>query len=209
MHHLLSGELASWGYVAVLLLVGLEYMGIPLPGETALVGAAILAAEGSLSIGWVWVAGCVASIVGATIGYVIGRRFGLPLALKYGRYIHLDEGRLKIGQYLFLRYGFAIVFLGRFVALLRALSAFLAGVNLFDRRQFALANVLGAIVWTSVYACGGYLLGEAFELYARPVAIGAAVIVVIIVVATGRAIARLEPVLRAKAEAAMPGPLRI
>lgn len=208
MSHLLGSELASFGYVAVLLLVGLEYMGIPLPGETALVGAAILAAEGSLSIGWVWVAGCAASILGASIGYALGRRFGLPLALKYGRHIHLDEGRLKIGQYLFLRYGFAIVFLGRFVALLRALSAFLAGVNRFDSRQFFLANVLGAAVWTSVYAFGGYLLGEAFEHYARPVAIGAAIIVVIVVLATGRAIARLEPVLRAKAEAAIPGPLQ-
>ena len=208
MGHELSGELASFGYVAVLLLVGLEYTGIPLPGETALVGAAILAAQGTLSIGWVWAAGCVASIVGATLGYAIGRKFGLPLALKYGHYIHLDEGRLKIGQYLFLRYGFAIIFLGRFIALLRALSAFLAGVNRFDRGRFFLANVLGGVAWASVYAFGGYLLGELFEHYARPVAIGAVVVVVIAVVATGRAIARLEPALRAKAEAALPGPLQ-
>ncbi len=203
----LGAELASLGYVAVLIVVGLEYMGIPLPGETALVGAAVLAGQGSLSIGGVWASGFVGSVVGAGAGYYLGSRFGLPLARRYGARIHLDEGRLKIGQYLFQRYGFAILFFGRFVALLRTLSAFLAGVNRYDAKRFMIVNVLGGIVWTSVFALGGYWLGTAFEHYARPVAIGAVVLVLAILFVSGRVIARLEDGLREKAEAAFPGPL--
>ena len=104
-------------------------------------------------------------------GYWVGREFGFPLVYRYGRYIRLDERRLKVGQYLFLRHGGKIVFFGRFVAVLRAFAAFLAGVNRYNWAAFFLFNAAGGIVWATIFGVGGYLLGRAFEHYARPVGI--------------------------------------
>jgi membrane protein DedA with SNARE-associated domain len=101
-------------------IVALESAGVPLPGETILVAAALLAATtGQISIVVVVLAAAAGAIVGDGIGYMVGRRFGLPLIRRYGGYIRLDENRLLIGRYLFFRYGNVVVFLGRFVAVLR------------------------------------------------------------------------------------------
>lgn len=196
-----------YGYFAVFTLVCLECLGVPIPGETALVTAAIFAGEGALSIFGVIGAATLAAIIGGSIGYWIGRQFGFPLVIKYGPYIHLDEPRLKLGQYLFKRHGGKIVFFGRFVALLRAFAALLAGINRLPWPRFTLFNALGALVWASVFGFGGFFLGKAFEHYARPVGIAALICAVIGAIAASRFIAHHERRLVAEAEAAMPGPL--
>src|SRR5437879_8581599 len=110
--------------------VALESAGVPLPGQTILVAAALLAAAtNQLDIAVVVAAAAAGAIVGDGIGYTVGRRFGMPLLRKYGRYIRLDEKRLLIGRYLFFRYGNAVVFFGRFIAVLRMVSAFVADVS--------------------------------------------------------------------------------
>ncbi len=116
------------GYWAVALVVGLESMGLPLPGETILVLAAIYAAtEPSFNV-WVVIAvAAFGAIVGDNAGYWLGLRYGYPLLLRYGERIGMFEARIKLGQYLYLKHGAKVVFLGRFVALLRILAAFLAG----------------------------------------------------------------------------------
>src|SRR5580692_72584 len=96
-------------------IVAFESAGVPLPGETILIAAALLAATtGQINIIAVVLAAAAGAIVGDGMGYMVGRRFGLPFLRRYGRYIRLDEHRLLIGRYLFLRYGNAVVFFGRF-----------------------------------------------------------------------------------------------
>jgi membrane protein DedA with SNARE-associated domain len=185
----------------------MESAGIPMPGETALVGAAILAGEGKLNIFGVIGAAAAGAILGDNCGYWIGREFGFPLVYRFGRYVHLDERRLKLGQYLFLRHGGKIVFFGRFVAMLRAFAAFLAGVNRFNWERFFLFNAAGGIVWASIFGAGGFWLGRAFEIYARPVAIGALAAAVIGFLIGMRFVRYHEQALEEEAERAFPGPL--
>ena len=207
-HQELDQLIASYGYLAVAAGVGLESMGIPLPGETILVLAAIYAATHTdLNIWLVFVAACLGAIAGDNCGYWLGLRFGYPLIKKYGRYIGLREWRIKVGQYLFLRYGAKVVFFGRFVALLRMLAAFLAGVNRMKWRTFLLANALGGVVWAGVFALAGYLLGAlVFRLQGLlgPIVLAGAAVVFF---GCGFLAWRLEDRLRDRAERAFPGPL--
>ena len=159
---------AHYGYFAVIVLVGLESAGVPLPGETALVSAAVFAGQGTLHIWAVIACAALAAIIGDNAGYWVGREFGFPLIYKYGSAIHVDEGRLKVAQYLFMRHGGKIVFFGRFIAILRAFAAFLAGVNRMRWPQFLLFNAMGGIVWASIFGLGGYVLGEGIRHVAGP-----------------------------------------
>ena len=149
----------------------------------------------------------LAAILGDNAGYWVGREFGFPLLYRFGHLLRIDEGRLKVAQYLFLRYGGAIVFFGRFVAILRTFAAFLAGVNKLPWPKFLLFNAAGGIVWATIFGLGGYFLGRAFETYARPVGI-AALIAAVIGAFGGEPLRRpSRKLLRAEAEAALPGPL--
>ncbi len=205
--HYLQNLVANYGYLAVFIVVGLESAGVPMPGETALVSAAIFAGQGVLDIRWVIACAAGAAILGDNAGYWVGREFGFPIVLKYGRAIHLDEARLKLGQYLFQRHGGKIVFFGRFVAMLRAFAALLAGINRLEWPRFFLFNALGGIVWASLFGLGGYFLGHAFEHYAKSVGIVALICAIIGAFVAGRFIAHHERRLTAEAEAALPGPL--
>ena len=165
MSSVLLGELqqlvSAHGYWAVALIVGLESMGLPLPGETILVLAAIYAAtEPSFNVGVVIAVAALGAIVGDNAGYWLGLRYGYALLLRYGERIGMFEARIKLGQYLFLKYGTKVVLLGRFVALLRMLAAFLAGVNRMPWRAFLIANAGGGIIWAAVFGIGGYFFGK-------------------------------------------------
>jgi membrane protein DedA with SNARE-associated domain len=205
-HHL-HAAIATYGYFAIFVIVAMESAGIPMPGETVLVTAAILAGQGTLRIYGVIGAAAAGAIIGDNCGYWVGREFGFPLVYRYGRYIRLDERRLKLGQYLFLRHGGKIVFFGRFVAVLRAFAAFLAGVNRFNWEEFFLYNAAGGIVWASIFGAGGFWLGRAFEHYARPVGVAALIAAVIGSVFAARFIRYHEQALEEEAERAFPGPL--
>jgi len=205
-HHL-HGAIATYGYLAIFVIVGMESAGIPMPGETVLVTAAILAGEGTLRIYGVIGAAAAGAIIGDNCGYWVGRKFGFPLVYRYGRYVRLDERRLKLGQYLFLKHGGKIVFFGRFVAVLRAFAAFLAGVNRFNWEEFFLYNAAGGIVWASIFGFGGFWLGRAFEHYARPVGVAALIAAVIGSVLAARFIRSHEQALEDEADRAFPGPL--
>jgi membrane protein DedA with SNARE-associated domain len=198
---------AHYGYFAIFALVALESAGVPLPGETALVSAAVFAGQGTLNLGGVIGTAAAAAILGDNLGYWVGREFGFPLIYRYGHLVRFDEGRLKVAQYLFLRHGGKIVFFGRFVAILRAFAAFLAGVNKLPWGRFLIFNALGGIVWATLFGCGGYFLGLAFERYARPVGLAALVCAVVGAVIASRFVASHEHALRAEAEEALPGPL--
>jgi membrane protein DedA with SNARE-associated domain len=203
----LHGAIATYGYLAIFLIVAMESAGIPMPGETVLITAAILAGQGTLRIYGVIGAAAAGAIIGDNCGYWVGREFGFPLLYRYGHYIHLDERRLKLGQYLFLKHGGKVVFFGRFVAVLRAFAAFLAGVNRYNWEEFFLYNAAGGIVWATIFGLGGFWLGRAFEHYARPVAVAALIAAVIGAVLAARFIRYHEQALEDEAERALPGPL--
>jgi membrane protein DedA with SNARE-associated domain len=105
-------------------------------------------------------AAAAGAIVGDNIGFWVGREFGQPLLEKWGHLIGLDARRGMLGRFLFEPYGGSIVFFGRFVALLRAFAALLAGANGLAPWRFFVSNAAGGIVWATVFGTGGYLLGE-------------------------------------------------
>ncbi|HEX3713019.1 MAG TPA: DedA family protein [Trebonia sp.] len=152
----------SYGYYAVFTLIALESIGIPLPGETALITAALYAGTTHhLNIAVLAAVAGAGAVVGDNAGYWIGRTGGYRLAERYGRYIHLDRAKLKVGRYLFARHGVKVVFFGRFVAVLRTFAAFLAGVSRMRWPLFLAANVAGGLLWAALYAFGAYALGNA------------------------------------------------
>jgi membrane protein DedA with SNARE-associated domain len=161
----LDGQLqhlvATYGAWLVGAIVGLESMGIPLPGETTLVTAALYAgATGRLSIAAVVFAAAAGAIVGDNIGFWIGRTLGYRWVVRHQSALRLTPKRLRLGQYLFDRHGGKVVFLGRFVAVLRAFAALLAGLNRMRWRRFLVFNMMGAIVWASAYGGGAYAFGD-------------------------------------------------
>ena len=203
----MHGLIHTYGLWALFTVVMLECMGIPMPGETALVPAALYAGSTHrIGIASVVLVAATAAIIGDNIGYLIGRSIGVRLIARYGKYFRLNELRLKVGQYLFLRHGGKIVFFGRFVAVLRTYSALLAGANRMSWHHFLIMNALGGICWASLFGVGAYLFGEQIELMAG------AVTLLFLVAAIGLTIAgilffrRHEKELEQRAEAAFPGP---
>jgi membrane protein DedA with SNARE-associated domain len=162
--HTLDNWLASYGYLAVFVLVMAESVGVPVPGETALVGAALYAGSThKLQIWWVIAVAIAGAIIGDNIGFLIGRYGGAKLLLRHGHKIHLHEGRLKIGIWLFRRHGGKVVFWGRFVSILRTYAAFLAGTNQMDWKRFLFFNAAGGIVWATLYGVLYYEFGNALQ----------------------------------------------
>jgi membrane protein DedA with SNARE-associated domain len=202
--------LASYGYLAVLLFVAIESTGIPFPGETILLVAAIAAGTThQLSIALVIVAAAVGAILGDNLGFWVGREGGYRLLHRYGRYIRLEERRLKLGQYLFLKHGGKVVFFGRFVAVLRAWAAFLAGTNRMRWPRFLLFNAAGGIVWATLYGLGGYFLGDNIHRLVGPVGIVLLVLAVLLILVGIVVVRRNEKRLEDEAEWALPGPLGV
>jgi membrane protein DedA with SNARE-associated domain len=204
----LTHLIATYGYVAIALIIGLESMGLPLPGESALVLAALYASRHDQNISGVVAAAATGAILGDNIGYWIGREFGYRLLLRYGGAIGLSVSKIKLGQYLFLRHGGKVVFFGRFVAVLRVLAAFLAGVNRMDWGRFLLANAAGGILWASVVGFGAYVLGRTVLQVTGPLGIGLVIAGVAVVVGVLLLVRSHEAELEARAEQALPGPLR-
>lgn len=197
----------AYGLWVLFAVVMLESMGIPMPGETALVTAALYAGSThQISITSVVLVASTAAIIGDNIGYLLGRSIGVRLIARYGRYVRLNEFRLKVGQYLFLRHGGKIIFFGRFVAILRTYAAPLAGANRMNWFHFLIMNALGGICWASLFGVGAYLFGEQVKRLAGPFSL------VLLITAIGLTIAGIlffrhhERVLEQRAEAAFPGP---
>ncbi|HSZ67786.1 MAG TPA: DedA family protein [Xanthobacteraceae bacterium] len=210
MLHFVEHLIHAYGLLTVALIVGLECIGVPLPGETALLGAAIYAGtKHDLNIVAVILTAAAAAIVGRVVGYAIGRGFGYWLLLRYGSYMRITEARIKLGQYLFLRHGGKIVFIAQFVPVLRTFAGIFAGANMMPWRDFLFANVVGSVIWSVTYGYAAYALGRQFERLEGPVVIFIAVITIVGFVVGGIFVNRHEQQLLAEAERAMPGPLKL
>jgi len=206
--HDLSQLLASYGYWAVLIFVAIESTGIPFPGETMLLAAAIYAGtQHRLSIPFVIAAAAAGAILGDNLGFWVGREGGYRLLRRYGKYVRLDERKLKLGQYLFQKHGGKVVFFGRFVAVLRAWAAFLAGTNRMPWGRFLVFNATGGVLWAAIYGTAGYLLGANVNRLAGPVGYATLALGLVAIVASLLFLRRNEKRLEDEAERAMPGPL--
>ena len=191
-------------YAVVGVIIGLESLGIPLPGEIALVGAALLASRHTLDINPVGVgaAATIGAIVGDTIGYSIGHRYGMGLFERLGKRFpkHFGPGHVALAKQFFTRWGMWAVFFGRFIALLRIFAGPLAGALKMPYPHFLAANASGGLIWAGGTTAVVYYLGLAAEKWlSRFSWIGLVVAVVIGVTftlvmkeRTAKAIARLE-----------------
>jgi len=167
MHDTLYDLISSYGYLIVFLLVGIESLGIPLPGETALITAAAFAALGRLNIFGVIAAAAAGAIIGDNVGYWIGKKGGLALVRRYGRYFRLDEAKINKMHAFFERHGPKTIFLGRFISLLRCWAAALAGVANMPYRTFMFWNALGGVIWSAIFGTLGFFFGKNLPLLER------------------------------------------
>lgn len=208
----LSGQLQHWidsyGYEAIFLLVALESIGVPLPGETAVITGALYAATTHrLNIAIVITVASLAAIIGDNIGFAIGRWGGYRLLRRYGKYIRFDERRLKIGRYIFLRHGGKVVFFGRFVAVLRTYAAFLAGTNRMSWRRFLVFNAAGGITWATGIGLAYYYIGNTVKHVRGPLDIVLGAVAVVVIIGFFIYLRRAEERYAARAEREFPGPL--
>jgi membrane protein DedA with SNARE-associated domain len=204
--HTLDHLLRQYGYGAVFALVMVESLGIPLPGETMLIAAALYAgASGHLAVELIWAVAAAGAVVGDSVGYGLGRYGGFRLLLRYGSKLRVDAGKLRVGRLVFERHGGKVVFFGRFVSVLRTYAAMLAGANQMAYRRFLAFNAAGGIVWSGVYAFGFYYAGSSLERARGPVdvalGVGAGVVVLAFLAWARRNARRLER----DAELAFPG----
>jgi membrane-associated protein len=172
---------ANVGYAAVFALVAIETMGIPVPAETALIAAALLAHHHEMDIGTLIVVTSAAAIIGDNVGFAIGRRYGRRLFVHPGP---LHAHRLKVlelGEPFFARHGPKAVFLGRWISGLRIASAWLAGMNRMRWPVFVVWNALGGIAWASSVALSIYFLGSVAEHVLGVVGPAAAAFVVVLI----------------------------
>jgi membrane protein DedA with SNARE-associated domain len=205
---LVDDLLGRFGYAAVFAFVGIESLGVPLPGETMLISAALYAGHTHrLNIVVIIVLAAAGAVIGDNIGFGVGHWGGYRLLLRYGRYIRLHEGRVKLARYLFLRHGGTVVFFGRFVSVLRTYAAFLAGTARMPWVRFLVFNATGGVVWATGYGVGAYLAGDTLRKLSTPVNIALGAVALVVIVSLVLILRRQEDRLTAQAERALPGPL--
>jgi membrane protein DedA with SNARE-associated domain len=174
---------SNWALLLLFVLLTLESFGLPLPGETALIACGVLAAQGTLSIGWVIGTGIAAAIVGDNAGYWVAREGGRPLLARYRLTRRYADRYLPRAERFFAEHGGKAVFLGRFVAVLRVTAAWTAGLSRMNAWRFLAWNAAGGVVWATGVALIAYSLGEAaakaLERYGLYAAGGALLLAVI------------------------------
>ncbi|MCC9711928.1 DedA family protein [Streptomyces sp. MNU76] len=157
-------------YLLVGLVIGLESLGIPLPGEIILVSSALLASQhGEIDPFVLGACATAGAIIGDSIGYAIGRRGGRPLLAKLNRRFpkHFSESNIAVAERSFDRWGMWAVFFGRFIALLRIFAGPLAGVLQMPYWRFVVANVLGGILWAGGTTAVIYYVGVVAEAWLK------------------------------------------
>lgn len=172
------GVSSSLGYLLPAI-IGLESMGIPSPGETALVLAAVLASQGKLNIWLVILIGIASAIIGDNLGYLLGRKYGREVLVSTGPFHARRERLVQMGDRFFERHGPKAVFIGRWIAWVRFATAWLAGINGMRFRTFFAWNALGGITWGLTYGLLGYFGGTAITGVLSTIGIGAAILLVL------------------------------
>lgn len=198
----------SYGYLAVFVFVAIESLGVPIPGESALIAAGAYAGETHKLNPWlIFLVAAVAATAGNIAGYSIGRKGGFALALRYGSKIRLDQHKLKVGRYVLDTQGSKVVFFGRFVSVLRTYVAFLAGTLDMRWHKFVVATVAAALAWAGIYTALAYNAAGTLKRLSGTVDLALAGVAVVVVVAVLFVVRHQVKRLGDRAEAAYPGPL--
>lgn len=192
--------ISVYGIWVVAAFIALESVGIPLPAEAALIAAGFFAARTQgINIWYLIAAGISAAILGEIVGFWIGRRYGRVLLDRYGNHFGFTEGRIRIGQWLFAKYGGRFVFVARFLPFLRNMAAVLAGTNAMAQHNFYFASGTAAAAWIVCYGLAAYSFGEAFASFASPATVFLGLTAALIVLAVPTLILRYEKYLLSKA----------
>ena len=157
--HGVAPILDRWGYLAVAGFIGVESFGVPAPGQTIMVAAAIYAGAGRLNIWGVAAIAFVAAVMGDNLGYWIGIRGGRRLVHRWGKYAFITPERLEKAEKFFARRGNRIVVVARFIDGLRQLNGVIAGIMEMPWRTFLIYNAIGAALWVGWWCTIAYLLG--------------------------------------------------
>lgn len=166
MQQFLLDLATHYGYIVVFVGVGIESMGVPVPGETALLVGAVLASRGHLSAVGVGLAGWSGAVLGDNTGYLVGRRWGAAFLSNAAVSRVYTPARVAGAERFFQRFGWLAVFLGRFAALLRIFAGPLAGLHRMSWPRFLVANALGGLIWVSAVVALGLLIGGNLDLAA-------------------------------------------
>jgi membrane protein DedA with SNARE-associated domain len=176
-HHITT-LLRAYTYPVLVALVMLESLGIPLPGEIALVTASAYASMGTISIAAVIVLAALAATIGGVVGYWIGIKGGLPLLARYGGYVGVRRHHIDRAHGFFERNGARTILFGRFVALLRTWASVVAGAACMSFRTFLAFNAIGAFAWAVIFGLLGYYFGRDLPLLERLIS-GASLLVLV------------------------------
>ena len=150
----------DYGVFAVFLILTLEALGAPLPAETLLIFASVLAGRGEMSLPALLIFAWIGSVLGDNIGYGIGRTVGRATISRYGAKIGLNDARFKVVEKVFLRYGPVTVVFARFFSILRQLNGIVAGTLGMDWRRFLLCNAVGGALWVMVWVFASVYFAE-------------------------------------------------
>jgi membrane protein DedA with SNARE-associated domain len=178
----MTGLVHHYGLVALFLVVMLESGGLPLPGETALVAAAVFATRGQLNIAEVIAVAAAAAIIGDNLGYWVGRTGGRKVLERWGPLKRWSERVLPWAERFFERHGAKTIFIGRFFSVLRVTAAWLAGISRMPWWKFFFWNAAGGICWALLVGLVAYYVGHAAaDAIGRYGLIGGGVIVAVLV----------------------------
>lgn len=162
----LVSRLGQWSYLVIFLGATLEsaaFLGVFVPGESLVLVAGFLSAQGMLDLDGVVFMAVIGAILGDNIGYELGRQLGRPWILHHGNRIGISAARLQRAQEVFSRHGGKAVFFGRFIGFARALVPFVAGFTRMPYRHFLCYNALGATLWSVGFILLGYVLGRGWR----------------------------------------------
>ena len=203
-----SHLISSYGYWAIFAFIAAESLGVPIPGEPALIAAGAYAGHTHHLNPWaIFAVAAVSAVAGNVAGYLIGMKGGFALARRYGSKVRLDERKLKVGRYVLDRQGGKVVFFGRFVSVLRTYISFLAGTVDLECNWFTVASAAGAVIWAAVYTALSYNAANTLKKASGTIDIVVGAVAIAVVVALVVVVRKQVNALADKAEAAYPGPL--
>lgn len=163
---LLEPYLGHYGYALLFAIIFVESFGIPAPGQTLLIAAAVLAAHAKLNIVLVLLVAFAAAVSGDSLGYWIGYFGGHSLIRRFGKYVRIREQHVQRMEIIFARYGGWFVTFARFFEVLRQVNGLVAGIAAMPFRRFLLFNACGAVLWVGVWGLGTFYLGRHLRRYA-------------------------------------------
>ncbi|MGL4392262.1 MAG: DedA family protein [Fusobacteriaceae bacterium] len=157
---IIAGYFLNFGYVGIGIMMLLEASFIPFPSEVAMIPAGIFAAKGQMNIFVAIIIGVLGSLLGSSVNYILGRKFGREFLYKYGKYLFLNHKKLDEMDLLFKDKGPLITFLGRLVPVVRQYISFPAGISKMNYFKFILYTGLGSGIWCTILAYLGFYYGN-------------------------------------------------